>query len=88
MESLVWEAIIDHMRNNNLFSKFKYGFVNSRSTNLQLLYVLDELTEILDQGGTIDAVSLDFMKAFDKVPHDACCINFRHMTSVVTFTTG
>ena len=69
MESLVRETIIDHMRENSLFSKYQYGFINRRSTTLQLLFVLDEWTEILDQGGTIDAVYLDFMKAFDKVPH-------------------
>ena len=44
--------------------------VNRRSTTLQLLFVLDEWTEILDQGGTIHAVYLDFMKAFDNVPHE------------------
>ena len=70
MESLVRETIIDHMRENSLFSKYQYGFINRRSTTLQLLFVLDEWTEILDQGGTIDAVYLDFMKAFDKVPHE------------------
>ena len=70
MESLIRETIIDHMRNNKLFSKYQYGFINRRSTTLQLLYVLDEWTEILDQGGTIDTVYLDFMKAFDKVPHE------------------
>ena len=69
MEALVREDIITHMRENKLFSKYQYGFINKRSTTLQLLYVLDEWTEILDQGGTIDAVYLDFMKAFDKVPH-------------------
>ena len=26
-------------------------------------------TEILDQGGTLDIIYCDFMKAFDKVPH-------------------
>jgi len=31
--------------------------------------VLDIWTEILDQGGTIDTIYCDFMKAFDKVPH-------------------
>ena len=36
---------------------------------LQLLTVLDRWTEILDQGGIIDVIYLDFMKAFDKVPH-------------------
>ena len=70
MESLIRETIIDHMRSNKLFSKYQYGFINRRSTTLQLLYVLDEWTEILDQGGTIDTVYLDFMKAFDKVPHE------------------
>ena len=69
MEALVREDIITHMRDNKLFSKYQYCFINKRSTTLQLLYVLDEWTEILDQGGTIDAVYLDFMKAFDKVPH-------------------
>ena len=68
-EALVRKDIITHMRENKLFSKYQYGFINKRSTTLQLLYVLDEWTEILDQGGTIDAVYLDFMKAFDKVPH-------------------
>ena len=70
MESLVREPIIDHMCENSLFSKYQYGFINRRSTTLQLLFVLDEWREILDQGGTIDAVYLDFIKAFDKVPHE------------------
>ena len=34
-----------------------------------LLEVLDEWTRVLDDGGTIDAVYMDFMKAFDTVPH-------------------
>ena len=69
MESLIREEIIQHMRDNKLFSTFQYGFIDRRSTTLQLLYVLDEWTEILDSGGTIDAVYMDFMKDFDKVPH-------------------
>ena len=36
---------------------------------LQLLKVIDIWTEILDQGGSLDAIYCDFMKAFDKVPH-------------------
>ena len=31
--------------------------------------MLNTWTEILDQGGTLDAVYCDFMKVFDKVPH-------------------
>ena len=36
---------------------------------MQLLKVLDKWTEILDQGGCVDVVYCDFMKAFDTVPH-------------------
>ena len=40
-----------------------------RSTILQLLHVLAIWSEILDQGGSLDIIYIDFMKAFDKVPH-------------------
>ena len=30
---------------------------------------IDRLSEILDQGGEVDKVYLDFAKAFDTVPH-------------------
>ena len=36
---------------------------------LQLLLVMKEWTEILDKGGGIDIIYMDFIKAFDKVPH-------------------
>ena len=70
LESLVREEIISHMRSNKLFSPYQYGFIDKRSTTLQLLYVLDKWTEIIGDGGTIDAIYMDFMKAFDKVPHE------------------
>ena len=57
------------MKNNNLFSQYQFGFISGRSTVLQLLHVLNIWIEVLDQGGTLDAIYCDFMKAFDKVPH-------------------
>ena len=30
---------------------------------------MEEWTEILDNGGTLDSIYIDFMKAFDKVLH-------------------
>jgi len=33
------------------------------------LKVLDDWTECLQNGGQIDAIYLDYEKAFDKVPH-------------------
>ena len=54
---------------NNLFSDQQYGFINGRSSTLQLLKVMDEWTSALDEGNTIDCIYMDFMKAFDTVPH-------------------
>ena len=55
------------MTKNKLFSQKQFGFISGRSTTLQLLKVMNEWTEILDNGGSIDSVYMDYMKAFDKV---------------------
>ncbi|KAK6167371.1 hypothetical protein SNE40_021416 [Patella caerulea] len=69
MEKEIRAVIVKHMVANKLFSKKQFGFISGRSTTLQLLKVMDEWTEIIDNGGSIDAIYMDFMKAFDKVPH-------------------
>ena len=70
MESLVRDSIMEYMATNDLFSDKQYGFINGRSTVLQLLTVLDLWTEMLDIGGQIDVIYCDFQKAFDKVSHN------------------
>ena len=69
LESIIRDDIISHMKDNKLFSDKQYGFINGRSTTLQLLKILDDWTKILDEGGTVDVIYLDFMKAFDTVAH-------------------
>ena len=69
LESIIRDAIVKHMKKNNLFSQKQFGFIDGRSTSLQLLHVLNIWMEVLDQGGSLDAIYCDFMKAFDKVPH-------------------
>ncbi len=54
------------MKENMLFSLRQYGFITCRSTTLQLFKVLDDWTEILDNGGQVDVLYMDFMKAFDR----------------------
>ena len=69
MELIIRDKIKEQFKRNNLFSNKQYGFTTGRSTTLQLLKILDKWTEILDAGGQIDIMYMDFMKAFDKVPH-------------------
>ena len=69
LESILRDHFIDFMIRNNLFSDKQYGFLAGRSSTLQLLKVIDEWTEALDEGFSIDCIYMDFQKAFDTVPH-------------------
>ncbi len=69
MESLIKDAIIDHLRENNLLYKYQHAFIGKRSCTANLLEVINIWTNRLDDDETVDAVYLDFAKAFDSVPH-------------------
>ena len=69
MESLIRDEMDSYMKQNNLFNKNQYGFRKGRSTTLQLLKVLDEITEQIDCGYEVDVIYTDFRRAFDSVSH-------------------
>ena len=69
MESIVRDVLIDHLTRNELLAKCQHGFISGRSCSTQLLSVLEIWTKMLDEENNIDAVYLDFRKAFDTVPH-------------------
>ena len=69
MEKLIRDKIMKYMKDHKLFSNKQYGFLPGRSTVLQLLKLLDEWTDALDQGLAVEAIYMDFKKAFDSVPH-------------------
>ena len=69
MEEIVRDVITEFMKSAKLLSKKQFGFIGKRSTVLQLLKVMDDWTRILDEGEELDVIYMDFMKAFDKVPH-------------------
>ena len=57
------------MITNKLLSDSHHGFIQGISYTTQLLQVFDRWSEIIDEGGNIDNIYLDFAKAFDTVPH-------------------
>ena len=69
MESIIRDRLVDHMMEHKLFCDPQHGFVPGRSCMTQLLTTLEIWSEILDSGAPIDAIYLDFRKAFDTVPH-------------------
>jgi hypothetical protein len=69
-ESIMRDAIIQHLEKNNLLSNAQHGFRRGRSCLTNLLVFLDRVTKNTDSGCATDVIYLDFAKAFDKVPHD------------------
>eukprot|EP00794_Sanderia_malayensis_P001171 gene1171-540_t len=68
-ESIIRDHIMDYLFNNKLLTDCQHGFVRRRSCITQLLECLDVWTEILDSGGNVDVLYMDYAKAFDKVAH-------------------
>jgi hypothetical protein len=63
LECFVRANIVSHITANNLIENSQHGFVKGRSCATNLIEFLDYLTEILETGGTADAIFLDFAKA-------------------------
>ena len=68
-ESFLRDVIMVHLRGNYLLSPKQHGFICGRSTVTQLLCNLDKSAKAIVEGNVVDTVYLDFMKAFDTVPH-------------------
>jgi len=69
LESIIRQSITDHVIDNNAFSNKQFGFIQGKSTVMQLHKVVDMWTKSLESGGQIDVVNTDLEKAFDKVAH-------------------
>ena len=69
LEKQIRECVMDHLNVYNLLSDCQYGFRLNRSTILQLLSVLEDLTTSTDNDLQVDTIYLDFSKAFDSVQH-------------------
>jgi hypothetical protein len=77
MESILKDAIMDHLQSNNLISDSQHGFIPGRSCTTNLLTFQEEITKSIDNGIPVDVFYLDFAKAFDKVPHGRLLVKLK-----------
>ena len=69
LESLIRDAILQHLDSNNLLSNTQHGFRPKRSCSTQLVDVLDSWSKAIEEQSALDILYLDFRKAFDSVSH-------------------
>ena len=69
MEKFIRDSVMTFMQENSFFTDYQFGFISKRSTMLQMLRMMEDWNELLDNDESIDVAYMDFMKAFDKVPH-------------------
>ena len=69
METLIRDRLLEHLQKEKLLSPKQHGFISGRSTVTQLLNYLDRCIQNTIDGHVVDAIYLDFAKAFDTVPH-------------------
>ncbi|KAK4821226.1 hypothetical protein QYF61_015794 [Mycteria americana] len=68
MEQLILETISRHM-NNKKIKINQHGFTKGKSCLTSLINFYNKMTGLVDEGRAVNAVCLDFSKAFDTVSH-------------------
>ena len=68
-ERVVRKAIVGYLATNRYFNPTQYGFMAGRSTLTQLIQYYTDILILLEEYGSVDAIYLDFAKAFDKCDH-------------------
>jgi len=69
MEHVVLSHLNRFITDNNLLSNLQHGFRRGFSCETQLVLTVNDWMSVLNNRGQVDAILLDFSKAFDKVSH-------------------
>jgi hypothetical protein len=70
LEKIVAEKLIHHLVSNNLLYTHQYGFLPKKSTEQNLLQIVNYITTALNEGMYCVGVFLDLRKAFDVCSHE------------------
>ena len=68
-----------HFNNHSILVDAQHGFRPGRSCETQLILITaEDLTKSIDNREQVDAIVLDFSKAFDRVPHQRLLRKLHH----------
>lgn len=69
MEHIIYSHTVKFLLSVNFFTPNQHGFRRGFSCDTQLTLFVNDISSNLDLNVPVDALFLDFEKAFDKVPH-------------------
>ena len=69
MEHVIFHSLMTHLSANNVLIENQHGFRSGHSCATQLITLTEDILYALDHQKQINAVLLDFAKAFDTVPY-------------------
>ena len=78
IEHIIHSQVISHLERHNILADEQHGFRKKRSCESQLINTVHDLAKGLNSKQQIDAVLLDFSKAFDKAPHHRLALKLQH----------
>jgi hypothetical protein len=70
LEKIVAQILINHLLSNDLLYSHQYGFLPNRSTEHNLMQIMNYISQALNEGNFCIAVFLDLRKAFDVCNHE------------------
>jgi len=69
LEKIVAEKLTNHLLTNNLLYQHQYGFLPKRSTEQNLIQIVNYISEAINNNMYCVGVFLDLKKAFDVCSH-------------------
>ena len=69
LEHIIHSHIMKHLNKHQILTDHQHRFRASRSCESQLLITINNIAKSMNTGEQLDAILLDFSKAFDKVPY-------------------
>jgi hypothetical protein len=78
LEHILASHIMTHLDHHNILHDSQHGFRKRRGCDTQLVLTTNDLVASLDKNKQVDAVLLDFSKAFDRVPHNRLLQKLKH----------
>ena len=65
----MYNRILNYLNNNNLLYEYQFGFHEKHSPNLAMIYLVDKISNALQNCKYVLGLYLDFSKAFDTENH-------------------